>query len=105
MGDFVKKKKKKIKPSLSELRRNREGDSQNLATLYMIFCLCYSSNGEQSPRTGLWRQGRVRRTGCPRRGGKLPPSPFPAGLKAQGDQRLIFPAAADLYFPACFSFF
>lgn len=40
----------------------------------MIFCLCRSSNGEQSPPCHT-----VGRTDCPRRGGKLPPSPFAGG--------------------------
>lgn len=30
---------------------------------------------------------------------------FQGGFKAWEDQRLIFPAVADLYFPTCFSFF
>lgn len=78
-----------------------------LGPCHMTFCLCYSSNGEQSPRPGPWSQETPldRQTACPRRGGKLLPSPFPGALKARGDQRLILLAVADLYLPARFSLF
>lgn len=49
-----------------------------------------------------------RRTdGLPEEGRKAPTIPVcrGGGVKAWEDQRLIFPAVADLYFPTCFSFF
>lgn len=50
-GLFLSKtKKKKSKPEWAVWDQGGEGDSRDPATLYVIFCQCCSSNGEQSRR-------------------------------------------------------
>lgn len=92
MGDYVQKLTPK-QPGLRGLYGNRAG--RGTARTLPCFSACTTAAmGSRTP--ALSPRDTIRQTDCPRTGGKLPPSLFPGQLKAQGDQRLIF--------PACFSF-